>query len=304
MRRVFQCSIVLLLSVGLFSQAFATELWDPYLRGVSEGLAGGALPPPGVYGIVNNYWATYQVYDQNGVSTGTRLDALVEVPIVLWATGKRLLGGNYAVALALPFDYVNLRRTGGATLSGSGHWGKYNTVFVPGEIGWTVGANLHVLAGLWVYANDASSSPAKLPSGGGVGSGNGFWTIEPVFGASWLRDGWNISASMHYSYNFEDQATRYKSGQEIAVDYTATKTIGKLTIGVGAHQENQLQSDSGPGAAGCEYKHGCRVTNYGVGPLLSYHMGSVSLQFEYDHNLYAENDVAGEIYNVRIVGRF
>ena len=53
-------------TVVLAGQAPAEELWDPYLRGVNEGLAAGALPPPGVYGVLNNYWVSYSIYGSNG----------------------------------------------------------------------------------------------------------------------------------------------------------------------------------------------------------------------------------------------
>ena len=43
--------------VMLVTPVFAMELWDPHLRGANEGLAAGALPPPGVYFINSSYFA-------------------------------------------------------------------------------------------------------------------------------------------------------------------------------------------------------------------------------------------------------
>jgi hypothetical protein len=283
--------------------ASATELWDAHLRGVDEGLAAGASPPPGVYGILNNYWASFDMMDASGHKNGVKLDALVEVPIVLWQTGYTVFGANLSAAIAQPFDYTNLRIAGDAAVSNNAHWGTYNTLIIPFQLSWALPDDFHVATNLTVLVDDASSAPGRAPAGGGVGSGNGYWTLEPTLGVSWLHDGWNLSMNLHYDYNFRNDKTDYRSGQQIAIDYTATKTLGKWIVGVGAHQENQLNDDSGAGAvaAGCPSKNGCKVANYGIGPLVGYQFGGVEILAEYNHGLYTENDVGGNIFNLRLV---
>ena len=104
--------------VMLVAPAFATELWDPHLRGVDEGLAAGALPPPGVYFINDFYLApNYFIYGNDGhVKANEKLFAYVDVPILLWVPGCKFLGADYAMAIAQPFDYTNLRmQTGRCT---------------------------------------------------------------------------------------------------------------------------------------------------------------------------------------------
>lgn len=286
--------------------AVAGELWDPQLRGVNEGTIAGALPPPGVYGVLNNYFLSYQKYDNNGNKTGLKLEALVEVPVVLWSTGIKVLGADYAVALSQPFDYTNLKQSGNASLSNNAHWGTFNTVLVPGQLSWALPYDLHVKTGLTVYVDDASSSPAHPPANNGAGSGNSYWTLQPDFAVSWLHDGWNLSLDGHYIYNFEDGTTHYTSGQEISVDYTATKTIGNWTFGVGVYQQSQLNGDRGSGAVknGCSTSGGCRVENYGAGPLIGYQFSDVNVMLEYNHNIYTRNDLAGEILNIRLTRAF
>jgi hypothetical protein len=283
--------------------AEAAELWDPHLRGVDEGLVAGATPPPGVYGVLDNYWATFVQRDAGGNRTGAKLDALVEVPVVLWQTGYQVFGADLSVAMAQPFDYTNLRVPGTPDLSDNAHWGTYNTLLVPIQLSWALPNDFHVSGNLTVYIDDASSAPGNPPAGGGVGSGNGYWTLEPNVGISWLHDGWNLSMSVHYDYNFKNSKTDYHSGQQIAIDYTVAKTIGKWTLGVGAYQENQLTDDSGAGAAaaGCGNKNGCKVSNYGIGPLVGYQFGGIEIVAEYNHGIYTESDVGGNIFNVRMV---
>ena len=289
--------------IVLGGQAWATELWDPHLRGVDEGMAAGALPPPGVYGVLNSYWLSTTKYDSNGHKTAVRLDGIVEVPIVLWQTGLKVFGADYAVAIAQPFDYTNLRVAGAASLANNGHWGTYNTILIPGQLSWSLPYNLHLSTGLTVYVDDASSSPGNPPPGGGAGAGNGNWALQPDFGVSWLHDGWNLSLGAHYAYNFENTTTHYKSGQELALDYTATKTVGKWILGLGAHQETQLTDDTGAGAVldHCPTSNGCKVSIFGLGPLVGYQFGGLEMMAEYNMNLSAKNNVAGNFLNIRLV---
>jgi len=285
------------------SPAWATELWNPHLPGSEEGLAPGAPLPPGVYGVLNNFLVSFDAFDKNGHKTGVKLNALAEVPIVVWQTGYKVLGADLSVAVAQPFDYTNLKVPGVARLSNNGHWGTFNTVLVPYNLSWTLPDDFYVSTNLTVNVDDATSSPGNPPSSGAAGSGNGYWTLEPSLGVSWLHDGWNLSMNSHYNYNFENGKTHYKSGQDIQIDYTAVKTIGKWTVGLGAHQVNQLNSDSGAGAiaAGCQSRGGCMVAKYGIGPLIGYQFGEIEIMAEYNHNIHTKNDVSGNLFNIRLV---
>ncbi len=300
-------------AMTLAGQASATELWDPHLPGSDEGLAAGALPPPGVYGVLNNYWVTYNVYGPNAKQiSGTNLSALVEVPIVLWATGVKVLGADYAVAIAQPFDYTSFGPTNN---TGSGNWGTYNTVIVPGQLAWTFG-EFHVKTGLSIYLGDASSTYADLINGklkSGLPSGNGYWTIQPDLALSWLHDGWNLSASLHFPVPVSSTSTgnyNYQSGAEFEADYTVTKTINKWTFGLGAYQVNQLNSDTCSGTACPNYSPGGSTDahkiaiRYGLGPIVGYQFGGINLQATLNESVYSRNDVGGLFFNVRAVVPF
>jgi hypothetical protein len=290
---------------GLYAAApiSATELWDPHLRGVDEGLAAGAAAPPGVYGVLDNYVASFAKFDKNGHKTGVKLDALIEVPVLLWQTGYKVFGADLSMAIAQPFDYTNLRVPGIAGLSDNAHWGTYNTIIVPVQLSWALPEDFHVATAFSIYADDASSAPGNAAAGGGVGSGNGYWTIEPSLGLSWLHDGWNLSMNIRYDYNFKNHKTDYTSGKEIAIDYTMAKTIGKWTVGLGGHAQNQINSDSGAGAIeeGCPANNGCKIRNYGIGPLIGYQFGGLELLAEYNANISTKNQVGGNFVNVRLV---
>lgn len=284
-------------------QSWAAELWANTLPAINAGLVAGALPPTGLYGIYDSYWASFRVYDNSSKKTVESVDALIQIPMLLWVPGNKVLGGNYAVAAAFPFDYTNVKVPAAATLSNNGHWGTFNTVVAPAMISWQLPHDLHLRADLIVSVDDASSAPGRPPSGGGAPSGNGFWSLEPDIGISWLHDGWNISAGLQYAYNFKNGKTQYTSGQQLSGTYTVTKTIGKWTFGVSAYSINQITSDSGSGAyeAGCTSRGGCRIEAYGAGPLVAYQFGGVNVLFNYTASIYTRNYLGGNIVNVRFI---
>jgi len=286
--------------------ATASELWDPQLRGVNEGLPAGALPPPGVYGVLNTYWASYKWRNTTGAAeSGKDLSALVVVPVVLWSTGYKILGADYAVAAALPFDYTSA----GANLAGStggGNWGLYNALIVPGQLAWTFG-DFHVKAGLSVYLDTASSTVADLVKGknlrGGLPSGNGYTTIQPDLGFSWLKDGWNVSADLHFAVPIDSTKAPgydYESGSQFSADYTVAKTFDKWTFGLGAHHQQQVEEDV---LNGVKQKDSENI-NFGLGPIVGYQFGGVNIQATWNHYLYARHDVAGDFFNVRFLVPF
>ncbi|MDE1901810.1 MAG: transporter [Alphaproteobacteria bacterium] len=276
--------------------ANAEELWNPSLRGVDEGLTPGALPPKGVYFVNNAYFGQWKAYDGSGKATGQKLDVAVDIPVLLWNPGVKVWGADYAVALAQPFDYTSVYSNSTAS-AGNGHVGTYNTVLVPGMLSWALPYDFHVKTGLAIYVDDPSSSPAHPAPAGGAGAGNSFWTFEPDAALSWLHNGWNLSADMRYDYNLKDESTGYNSGNMIAINYTATKTIGKWTVGAGAYQENQLEKDT---------LNGATVANstreaYGAGPIVGYDFGPVSLQGTYNANIMTHHDFGGDFFNLRLI---
>lgn len=281
------------------SPAGATELWDNHLRAIDVGLAAGALPPKGVYFVNDDYFLTYKFYTPSNHVSATKLDALVDVPILLWSPGVKFLGADYAVAVAQPFDYTSI---GGVGTQGS-HTGTFNTILVPAMLSWSLPYDLHVKGSFAVFLDDASSSQHKGSSPEtGVGSGNAYTTFEPGLGISWLKDGWNLSAQMQYDTSTKDDTnvsynTSYQSGDQFSVDYTATKTIDKWTFGLGGFQQNQLQRDQ----IGGQDTVGTVGDAWGLGPILGYQFGGINVQAQYMHDVVVHNDVGGDTFNVRVL---
>jgi hypothetical protein len=308
MKKFILALFVVAAAAMLVVPAFATELWDPHLRGINEGLAAGALPPPGVYFINDSQIApSYKGFGgtfgapSGHVNQDIKLFAYVDVPVLLWVPGWKFLGADYGMAIVQPFDYTNLRVGNAAKGYQTGaQWGNFNTVLVPYELSWKLPCDFHVKTGLGVALNDPTSSPAtKGTLGGGAfaPSGNGTYTFEPTLGISWLHAGWNLSADFHYAFQTKDSGTDYQSGQQLAIDYTATYTWGKWTFGVGAGQETQTTCDSQFGNTIADSK----ANAWTVGPIVGYNFGPISMQFIYNFPVYFNNDVGGSWLVLRMV---
>jgi hypothetical protein len=186
--------------------AMAEENWSPHLPGVTEGLPAGALPPQGVYFINDTMILPSTLYNSSGNKTSVNADVFVDVPVLLWNPGIKVLGADYAVGLAQPLTYISASG-GGLNQSDSG---RFSTIVIPGQLSWSLPSDFHVSTGLAVYVPDGTAQKSVISySGGGyqgVPNSTNYWSVEPTLGLSWLHDGWNISASLNYDINFENTA--------------------------------------------------------------------------------------------------
>lgn len=301
MRRILFASAFLYLNVA--GTAHAIELWEAHLPGLDTGLAAGTLPPSGVYGVVSTYWASNTKYDNAGKKTPIKLDALVIVPVVLWSTGATVLGGKYAVALSQPFDYTNLRLPPSSNAASNGHWGRFNTIVAPALISWDLTSRTSIKTGLFYSFNNASSSPAKPPVRGGVGSGNGndSWMLE--FGITSTTGNWQLNADLMYAASQRDNSTAYKSGDLIQTDFSAIYQSGAFGFGFGGFSVSQITQDSGMLPADCA-SDGCKRSRFALGPLVTYQAGSVLLSAQYHKDLHTHNGTGGDIVNLRMAFPF
>lgn len=284
-------------------QASALELWEPHLPGADIGMVAGALPPPGFYGVMTNYAAKFHAYDNNGNKTATKLDALVEVPIVLWSSGYKVMGADFGMAAAFPYTYTNFQPAGAG---GNSHVDRYNTILVPAILGWHLSPETHVKASLVVSLDNSGTKFSNTPAGT-VPSGNSYQTIMPEIGISYMADGWHLSADTYWGlWNTTDSFRDYKSGKSFQADLTATKKFGNWDLGVGGFIVKQFTDDTGTGAvaAGCQALNGCRRTRYALGPVASYQAGKVNISMIYTHDLKTENAVGGDIFNLRLLFPF
>jgi hypothetical protein len=280
----------LLAAAGVAALAFSPA--NAYEGGAAQTKSGSfigasaGMPPPGIY--MFNQVFTYQ---SNFAGPGTSslptfagkhvgVQAAVDVQGFIFVPGWTFLGATYDALIVQPFvmqsvgDPVNLQASG-----------AFNTYFVPVELTWKLGTSGFVTkAGLAFYAPTGTiQGPAGISN-----VGKPFFTFQPEFALSYLKDGWNLTAFLYEEFNTANTRDRYTNGDIFHLDFTATKTIGKWTFGPVGYYVAQVTDDKCPVGV-CTATHPGVVSPTGViignaqrfqvfalGGLVEYNFGAAS----------------------------
>jgi len=197
-------------------------------------------------------------------------DVYADTSLFLYQTPWKIAGGQYAVGIAVPYVWMNVRgdvqvgaRTAAArdTASGLG-----DISFFPLMLVWKKG-DLSYGVNLGIYAPTGDFTRGALAN-----LGKNFWTFEPSAYVSWLSSkiGTEVSVFAGFDFNTKNDTTDYHSGTTFHVDATVAQhlPLGKGFVGVGANAfyYQQITADSGSGAK----LGGFEGRTTGVGPVLSY----------------------------------
>jgi hypothetical protein len=234
-----------LLAAGFAAQA--KEGGDQYPNGV-ENWSAGALPPPGDY-FLNyvGYWSgelrngTGGKVDFGGGSRAT-LNATYDAMRWVHVTRRKILGADYAFHVIVPVVNLSIDHPG---LSGrDSRLGVGDITVDPLVLGWHRG-DWHTTVGIDVM----------LPTGHydqddpRVSIGANYVSFEPVLAVSWLpASGWEASAKVMYNLKTENDDTRYRSGDELHVDWLLGRTAGRWGLGLAGYCLKQTSSDELDGA--------------------------------------------------------
>src|ERR1700756_1671579 len=273
--------------------------------GVLIGASAG-VPPPGIY--MFNQVFTFQgnatgpgVNTVLGGNTHVGVQGAVDVQGFLFVPGWTFLGATYDALVVQPFvmDSVGAANGGLGPIPAVQQSGMFNTYIVPGELAWMNIDNtgLAVKVGLGIYVPDGNVTGVL-----GTGSvGLPFWTFQPEVIVSYLKDGWNLSAAIYDEINTRNTVSNYRSGDILHADFTATKTIGKWTLGPVAYYYGQVSDDSCT-AISCGYATGTllnpnRFDIWAVGGLLGYNFGpaAVSVWATQEVSAHASNTSAASV---------
>ena len=241
-----------------------------YILG-SRGPMAGFTPPPGVY-FQNDFFHYRASFDASrSFPSGAPLadtiggHANVDLLTPFWVTPLEVLGGNLAFAVTIPVGSVRLTADAAfASSLGLGPGPRTDTTSSVGDIyahsfiGWH--------AGDWHWRVGAT---AVVPSGayeaGALGNIALNRPAADVFGGvTWLdsKTGLELSAIAGLTYNGENRATHYRTGNELHVDWAVARHFSQtFWLGLVGYHYQQLTGDSGIGAFLGEFKG--RVTALG-----------------------------------------
>ncbi len=211
------------------------------------------------------------------ITAGLDATAYSDTVVALYQTPLKLLGGYYAVGVAIPFVWVEAKgevqvtgplgntitRTERDKASGIGDITLY-----PFMLGWTgLKGDLKYDVRLGIYAPTGDYDKGELAN-----VGKNYWTFEPAISLSYISSkiGLELSAFAGMDFNTKNAKTHYQTGTQFHLDLTVAEHLplfgGVIGIGANGFYYQQINGDSGSGAILGDFKG----RTVGIGPVLSY----------------------------------
>jgi hypothetical protein len=238
---------------------------------------------PGSLGLaIANFFNSYdgsasfskQIPTGGLITGGLDATAYSDTIVALYETPLKLLGGNYAFGVAIPFVWVKAKGevTGpaGATFTvRDSASGIGDILFYPFMLGWTgLGGDLKSDFRFGIYAPTGDYDKGALAN-----VGKNYWTFEPAVSLSYISSkiGLELTTFAGMDFNTENHATDYQSGTQFHIDVTVAEHLpflgGVIGIGANGYYYQQVTGDSSPFD---EILGDFKGRTVGVGPVLSY----------------------------------
>lgn len=234
--------------------------------------------------VLNNtsYRHNTDLKNNNGDNIPIRFDtkATASVFRIIYNSDKQFLGGYLGTYVVVPFVDLSVKLpVGDRNTSGLG-----DVTFGVSDA--YVAKNRIVVFGLDLITPTGAYDKDKLAS---IGSNH--YTFEPYLIAHYLADnGFIIGGKLMYDYNLENTDTKYKSGQELHMDYVVGKKIGNFKVGAGGYLYKQITDDTKDGSTIKDY----RAQAVGVGPVVMYDYKNLGFTVKYIKDYMVENKGAGD----------
>jgi hypothetical protein len=307
-RAIWGAATAALVMTCAASESFAVEPGDftNYLRGASQGLPLGALPPPGLYGG----FAADVTGAGSSPGKGNQSTAFASNPApgfgqsLLWVPGWTIFGASYGASIVQGEYYGLALSSINPPFAASAMNGPElaNTNFTPISLSWNLGGGWFTSAGLTIVAPIGSQWRSSLTD---INLNPDYWTFAPGWAISYLGNNWLLSANFRYDINTASRgvtmgsaflgnaANGYLSGNELFGDFTALYKIGKWQIGPVAYFEAQTTNDKPGGGVACTPALCGNQSQIAVGALVGYDFGPVQVQAWFDDTVQCQNAVCG-----------
>ncbi|MCJ2038491.1 transporter [Methylobacterium sp. WL30] len=266
------------LTVGMSTTVLAGPVTQP---GEQVGLAYGPLPQ-GVYAI--NTFSTGRGDARNSPDVG------VNVPILVWSTGYKVLGATIMPVIAVPSVFVGTNNPAGVANQDQSYF--YNP-FIGNIFAWDLGNKISAayLVGAYVGVGDRGSLCNGAPGAACIAGGAtpvlpqvAGTSIRNTGGISYTGEGWNLTAALTHILQVDD-APRFggqvgaalgpiPNSDGLYIDLTATKTFGKFEIGAVAYGYTDLPVNRNRAIYANYQKQG----TFAAGGLIGYDFGIFKTQ--------------------------
>lgn len=257
-----------LLTLSVLTAAAAVHATEgggsTYAHG-TENYMVGAVPPPGLYGMVfTNHYSADQMNDPTGKDLGIpgfKVSATAIAPRLIWVPGVKVMGGDLVTHVVAPL--VNLKVSAlGVSQSQSG----LGDMTVGVGVGYHHSPQLHSAVALDLILPTGDYDKTNLAN-----IGRNYATIEPVYALTYVDPkGFNGDLRLGYLINQRNKDTDYTSGDEFHFDYAAGWGLGNgWTIGVGGYYRQQVSLDEQAGVKLANSK----TSGMAIGPNIKYDSG-------------------------------
>lgn len=187
------------------------------LPGITVGLPTGWQVPEGVQMNLTTSFAERGTLPRDNQGNNNLV-------VFLWATPWKVLGGQLRLIQSFPFNAVSPQE---------GPWqAGLAQPLTTAQVAWKIGENLGVsyfLGGFW-----PSDTLFALRSA----------SIAQRFAISYVGDGWNLTANLHYGTMLEENSpTGVHYSDYMNLDLTATKRFGKWQLGAVAFGSTDLPTN-------------------------------------------------------------
>ncbi len=212
----------------------------------------GAMPPPGTYvTAVSGFYSGRIDVDVNfgnvTVSAGAKVDFFNSALNLLYVPQRTFLGGNLGLSVTIPVGHIDMEATVTSPVLASRSvdgWGLGD--IVPKiQLGWHQGTFAHMVylqavapTGRW----DSGFAPNIGLHRPGVDVGWAFTLVDP-------QTKLQANATLGFTFNFENTATDYKSGNEFHLEWAlGIECAPGFVLGLVGYDYRQISDDTGSAA--------------------------------------------------------
>ncbi len=285
-----------------------------YLQGTYGDFGMALSTPPGFY-LVDS--VIYMGGDVGPVSRGNYIldeykqDTWVNTLKLIYVHDKKVLGGNLGLVVGLPY-VLNVAVKGNiispfpVAFDGSSH--GLSDPYVHSFLNWKLGEFSYLTAGITLFSDFGSYDANKV-----INLGRNYLSVDPVVSYTYLNteNGREFSVVGGIMFNEENDATSYKTGDELHIDFMIAQHFpNNMAVGLTGYYYDQISDDVGDVIADIPLAtKGFRSSGYGIGPALLWTLkrqeaNPITFIAKWIHDLDATNRLDADVVVVTAVFKF
>jgi hypothetical protein len=282
-----------LAAVGGFSARAAESATGAYVLGI-RGPGAGLTPPEGLFFSNQIFVYSGRIrgdlrLEGGSIASRARVAPVVNIPTLLWMTPLEIYGARLGLSVTAPFGQVEVAGRVGPFRRSDRIFSMADPsvgAFLGGRAGqfhWQVGATGFLPVGDYRAGRLANISKNR----GALDVYGALTWLEPTLGLDFT----NV---IGVTFNQQNDATRYRTGDEFHWEWAATKKFDNgFSIGGVGYVYRQLTADKGPGALLGPFKGRAAAVGLSAGYDFKIGQAPISTRVRWYHEVEATNRLKG-----------